>query len=250
MTEQRNGGWSGLIDFEVSEIADIAEGIKTISFRPPSGSVLHGSSFEFSAGQYLTIKVDPEGNGLTAPRHYTVTSPVNANYLQCSVKKVKGGKVSTFIHDKLKVGDIVKLAAPYGVFTADSNVVDSAVLVSAGVGVTPMVNMYRQLGKKVKLSVHVDSTPQAFAFREHFSRGDGKVLEKFTKVPGGKRPNSEEFVAEILAEAGKNNNFYVCGPEKWMDGVQKELLKRGAKHVMCEVFGSQMGTGCPFAQSG
>merc|ERR1712232_1322282 len=238
MAEQRRGGWSGLIDFEVSEIKNVRENIKRVSFRPPSGSVLQDSKFEFSAGQYLTIKVDPEGDGLTAPRHYTVTSPLNADYLQCAVKKVKGGKVSTFIHDKLKVGDVVKLAAPYGVFTADPNEVESAVLISAGIGVTPMVNLQRQLGKKVKLSVHVDSTPQAFAFRECFQ--DGNVLEKFTKVPGGKRPDSEELVAEILGKAGKNNNFYICGPAEWMNSVQKELLNKGAMTVMCEVFGSQM----------
>mmetsp|Transcript_51868 Transcript_51868/g.60627 ORF Transcript_51868/g.60627 Transcript_51868/m.60627 type:complete len:442 (+) Transcript_51868:102-1427(+) len=248
MAEKRSGGWSGLTDFEVIDIKIAAEGIKSVSFKPPQGSILENKKFEFSTGQYLTIKVDPEKNGLTAPRHYTVTSPPFADYLQCTVKKQRGGKVSTYIHEDLKVGDIVKLAAPYGVFTLEPSKVKSAVLISAGIGVTPMINFQRALGDKVKLSVHVDSTPEAFAYRTIFQKGP--VLEKFTRTPGGKRPTAKELVTEILDKSGTDNNFYICGPEGWMTDIQAELLKNGAKMVMCEVFGSQLATGCPFFQSG
>jgi len=247
MIENREGGWSGLADFEVSEIKEVGENIKSVSFKPPRGSPLAGSNFEFSCGHYLSLKVDPEGDGLTAPRHYTVTSPPGVNYLQCTVKKIKGGKVSTYIHEKLKVGDVVKLAAPVGVFTVDEKEVKSAVLVSAGIGITPMINMKRTLGKKVKLRVHVDSSPKAVAHRSVFA--SCPVLEKFTRVAGGKRPSVKDLVAETLAKAGKDNDFFICGPEEWMTNMQKEFLDCGAKKVMTEVFGSQLATGCPFFQS-
>jgi len=249
MAEQRSGGWSGLIEFEVSKIVEVADGIKSISFKPPAGSKLEGKSFEFTPGQYLSVKIDPENDGLTAPRHYTVTSPPGADFLQCTVKKIQGGKVSTYIHEQLRVGDKVKLTAPFGVFTADPDEVESAVLLSAGIGCTPMVNFKKSLADKVKLTVHVDSKPEAYAYRELFA-DSGDLLEKFTRTPDGKRPTSEELVSEIIDKVGTKNNFYICGPEKWMDEIQAELVKRGADKVMCEVFGSQLATGCPFMASG
>lgn len=242
MAEQRSGGWSGFHDFVVSDIKEVATGIKSFSFKPPPGSALAGAKFEFTPGQYLSLKVDPEDNGRTAPRHYTVTSPVGADFLQCTVKKIQGGKVSSFIHEKLRVGDTVKLTAPFGVFTAESDA--PSVLMSAGIGVTPMINFKRSLRDKVKLTVHVDSTPEAYAYRELFK--EGPLLEKFTRTPGAQRPTVQSLVNETLHRAGKENTFYICGPEEWMDQVQKELLKQGAKKVMCEVFGSQLATGCPF----
>lgn len=247
MAEKRSGGWSGHIEFQVVEIKDVAEGIKSFSFKPPSASPLAGQKFEFTPGQYLSLIVDPEQNGKTAPRHYTVTSPPGADFLQCTVKKIKGGKVSTFIHEKLQVGDTVKLAAPFGVFTVEAAADEPAVLMSAGIGVTPMLNFKRALGDKVKLSVHVDSTPGSFAYQSFFAES-GPVLQKFTRTPGSKRPTAQALVAETLEKVGAENNFYVCGPEAWMDEIQKELLKRGAKKVMCEVFGSQLATGCPFCK--
>jgi nitric oxide dioxygenase len=89
MAEKRNGGWSGPMDFVVTEVKEVADGIKSFSFKPPVGSILAGKSFDFTPGQYLSLVVDPEGDGLMAPRHYTVTSPPGANFLQCTVKKNK-----------------------------------------------------------------------------------------------------------------------------------------------------------------
>ena len=247
MAEKRSGGWSGLMDFEVSQIEDVAEGIKSFSFKPPAGSALEGQCFDFTPGQYLSLKIDPEGDGLTAPRHYTVTSPPGADYLQCTVKKLKGGKCSTYIHEKLQVGDKVQLTAPFGVFTLEPEV-KSAVLISAGIGCTPMINFAKSLKDKVKLTVHVDSKPEAYAYRSLFK--DGKLMEKYTRTPGSKRPVTSALVKEILGEVGPNHNFYICGPEKWMDEMQAELVKNGAEKVMCEVFGSQLATACPFSASG
>jgi len=242
MAEQRSGGWSGFTAFEVSEIKDVAEDIKSFSFKAPAGSPLSGQGFEFTPGQYLSLRVDPEGDGRTAPRHYTVTSAPGADYLQCTVKKLPGGKVSNYIHEKLQVGDKVELTAPFGVFTPED--ASDAVLMSAGIGVTPMLAFNRALGGKVKLAVHVDKAPGSHAYREVIADST-PVLEKYTQSQG--RPNTQALVKETLDKAGADNTFYICGPEKWMDEMQSELLKQGAKKVMCEVFGSQLGTGCPFA---
>jgi len=245
MLENREGGWSGPIPFEVSEIVDVAKDVKSISFKPPKGSILEKQRFEFSPGQYLSLQIDIDGDGLTAPRHYTVTSPPFADFLQCTVKKIPGGKLSTYVHENLKVGDTVKLLAPLGVFTAEPKNVESAVLMSAGIGVTPMVTLRNALGDKVKLSVHVDRTPEAHAYRKDF-QDSCKCFDSYSY--GKTRVSPKDLVQQTLTKVGNDHVFFICGPEEWMDCVQKELLQNGAKKVMCEVFGSQMATGCPFFQ--
>jgi len=117
--------------------------------------------------------------------------------------------------------------------------------ISAGIGVTPMVNFSRALGDKVKLVVHVDKTKESFPFRSHFEEAGHPMEVVYTKQAG--RPSVANLAKVTVAKAGTDNNFYICGPEKWMEQMQAELLKQGARKVMCEVFGSQLGTGCPFA---
>ena len=244
MIEQREGGWSGFAEFEVSEINDLTDSVKQVSFKPPADSPLAGKNFAFTAGQYLSLQIDIDGDGLTAPRHYTTTSPIGADYLQCTIKKLSRGKLSTYVHENLKVGDKVTLSAPVGVFTAPEEPTP-AVLLSAGIGVTPMVNLKRSLGDSVKLVVHVDRSADAHPYKDFFEGTES--LFKYTSVSG--RPAAEDLAAETIEKAGTDNDFFICGPEKWMDDVQQALLAKGAKKVICEVFGSQLATGCPFFQA-
>merc|ERR1711937_215113 len=244
MVEQREGGWAGVAEFEVTAINDLTDTVKQISFKPPAGSPLAGKNFAFSAGQYLSLQVDMNGDGRSAPRHYTATSPIGADYLQCTIKKLPGGKLSTYVHDHLKVGDKVCLSTPMGVFTAPEEPTNT-VLMSAGIGVTPMVNLKRAQGDAVKLVVHVDKSPEQHPYREFFE--DSPNLFKYTSQTG--RPTAASLVEETLEKVGTDNEFFICGPEKWMDDIQKELLAKGAKKVVCEVFGSQLSTGCPFFQA-
>ena len=244
MVEGREGGWSGFAEFEVSAINDLTADVKQISFKPPKDSPLAGKNFAFTAGQYLSLQIDMEGDGLSAPRHYTATSPIGADYLQCSIKKLANGKLSNYVHSKLKVGDKVTLSAPVGVFTPPEEAAPS-VLMSAGIGVTPMVNLSRALGDSVKCVVHVDRSAANHPYKAMFAGKDS--IFKYTSETG--RPTAEALADETIAKAGKDNDFYICGPEAWMDPLQQALLAKGAKKVCCTVFGSQLATGCPFFQS-
>jgi len=246
MAEQRSGGWSGFAEFEVTDIIDITSDVKQIRFKPPSGSPLEGSNFEFIPGHYLSLQIDMDGDNLSAPRHYTVTSPPMADYLSCSIKRVPGGKLSNYVHNELKVGDKVLLSAPFGVFVEPEEERTSTVLMSAGIGATPMINMYNSSKTDVKLIVHVDKTPDLHPFKEVFEEtGAADTLFKYTRMGDG-RPSAKDLVDETLKIAGTDNDFFICGPEKWMNDVQNELQSRKARRVMCEVFGSQLATECPF----
>ena len=248
LAERRSGGWSGFAEFEVSEITEMTADVKKITFRPPKGSPLEQAKFEFTNGQYLSLQIDMDGDNLSAPRHYTATSPPMAEYLSCTIKHVPGGKLSTYVHTQLQVGDKVTLSAPFGVYVEPKEDKTATVLMSAGIGVTPMVNLYKSTKTDVKLIVHVDKTPEGHPYKSYFDEEtDGtETLFKYSKSGGEGRVSAEDLVAQTLEKSGTENDFYICGPEKWMDAIQQELQAKGARKVICEVFGSQLATGCPF----
>ena len=69
--EERSGGWRGWKNFMVDSVEDKTKNTKTFTFKPETPVK---GSFDFTAGQYLSVKVDPFKDGsLTAPRHYTIT---------------------------------------------------------------------------------------------------------------------------------------------------------------------------------
>jgi len=246
--EEREGGWSGYAEFEVSKIKDmIADGsVKQVTFKPPTGSALEGKSFDFTAGQYLSLRIDIDGDGRTSPRHYTCTSPVGADFLQCTIKKVEGGTMSNYVHEHLREGHRVTLAAPLGIFTAPETPTP-VVLMSAGIGITPMVNLQRSLGENVRLVVNVCRSEEGHPYKEFFDEAGAETLYKYTSSTG--RPTADDLAEETIARAGTDNDFYVCGPALWMNDLQKALVSKGARLVRCEVFGSQLATGCPFFAS-
>jgi nitric oxide dioxygenase len=248
--EQRRGGWSGPIEFQVTKMVDIANNVKSITLMPPPDSPLYGSNFDFEPGQYVSL--NPFARGvLSAPRHYAVTSPIGANYFECSIKKLPGGKVSTYVHEHLKVGDLVQLTAPCGVFTVPlekNQQPASAVLMSAGVGATQMVNIARTLGDdRVKLVTQVDKNPEDYPFRDFFGRFPR--IETFTSGLAV-RPTAADLAQQVVAKVGLNHTFFMCGPEAWMEELQAELLRLGVYRVKCSVMGSQLATSCPFQASG
>ena len=98
----------------------------------------------------------------------------------------------------------------------------------------------------MKLAVHVDRSETTHPYRN--ALGSTPQLTKYTEK--GDRPSPEALANEIVDTVGTDHTFFICGPTEWMDVVQSTLLKLGAKNVSCEVFGSQLATGCPFMAHG
>ena len=230
------------VDFPLEQRIDINHNTRRLRFRLP---VEH---LGLPVGMHIFLKARVADK--PCMRAYT---PVGFGdyYVEFIIKvyfplppKFPDGGVLTQHFETLKVGDTVKLTPPYGVFTIDENL-PTGVLLSAGIGVTPMVNFARALGNNVALVVHVDKTETAHAYKEEFEKH--RTIFKYTA--GGTRPSAQSLAMETVAAAGTDHCFYICGPSAWMNEMQTELLKLGAKKVMCEVFGSQLASGCPFAAS-
>lgn len=224
----------------MAEISQRGSDTKSFTFSDPE----YQGTYDFLPGQFLTLKVDPDGDGLTAPRHYTVTSAPGEATLQCTVKRI--GKVSGYIHSRLHVGERVQLAPPYGVFTPSPSEA-SVVLISAGIGVTPMLNFSRHFGSKVALVAHVAKSPEHHVFLEEFQQLGCQVLTHYTSQKG--RPKVPDFISEVLSRVGVSHGFYLCAPPQFMEEARAALLANSVAEVNIhsEAFGPKLAkaSGCP-----
>lgn len=146
--ESKPGGWRGQRKFTIKEKVVKSDHITSFTLAPSDGKRV----VDFSAGQYLTVWLHPSGWEHRQPRHYSLINSPNGENYQIAVKKEPNGLVSGYLHDKMAVGDELDISAPYGNFNVAgseklwlSDVNAPIVLLSAGVGLTPMLSMLHTL---------------------------------------------------------------------------------------------------------
>eukprot|EP00040_Diaphanoeca_grandis_P030350 m.179281 g.179281 ORF g.179281 m.179281 type:complete len:431 (+) comp31967_c0_seq1:183-1475(+) len=232
--ETASGGWRGFQPFTIAQIKDVADNMKEFTFSAPHDN----GDYTFAPGQFLTLKVDPNGDGLTAPRHYTITSAPD-DVLKCTVKRVAGGVVSNYMHDSAVVGDVVHLAPPFGAYVPHETPAPIA-LVSAGCGVTPMLNFGRYFGDQVKLIVHADGTRPAHAYHNIFEEYNCDKVFRYNDENNNTHPNLEEMAKNAVDNIGTAADFYVCGPPEFTQGLETSLKSLGVTNVYSELFGPEL----------
>lgn len=121
----------------------------TIWFKIPDSIQ---EAFTFIPGQYLTIKVNIDGEEYR--RAYSICSPLNAKNIAVSIKRLAGGLVSTYIHSNWKAGDFVDIGEPQGMFTLSlaNSKRRSHYFIAAGSGITPVFSMLQTLLEEEPLS--------------------------------------------------------------------------------------------------
>jgi ferredoxin-NADP reductase len=131
--------WEGTL--RVDEIVDETPLVKTFRLTRPEGGAI---PFDYLPGQYLSIEVTPDGK--TAKRSYTIaSSPAYRERVELTVKREEHGLVSRYLHEALKVGDMLKASGPSGLFTFTGTEHDRIALIAAGVGITPVMSVVRYL---------------------------------------------------------------------------------------------------------
>jgi nitric oxide dioxygenase len=128
----------------VTEVKRESDNVLSIRFAPLDDKPLPA----FKAGQYVSVAVDlPDGRHQL--RQYSLSDAHGVDSLRISVKREAGqmsaledvpaGEVSNWIHANVKVGSVLQVTHPFGEFTPDTESDAPIVLLSAGVGITPMV---------------------------------------------------------------------------------------------------------------
>ena len=101
--------------------------------------------FKYEAGQYITIKEDI--NGLEVRRSYSICTAPGSGQLATTIKRVPGGKLSTYIHSNWHVNDVVEISEPEGKFVVlpDPFANRTHLFFAAGSGITPIMSMIKEL---------------------------------------------------------------------------------------------------------
>lgn len=130
--------WQGYM--RVAKIESLTPSVKRFRLETLDGRDL---PFAFKGGQYVMLDLPIAGERV--PRAYSISSsPGNVRYLECTVKRESPGLGSSFLHDELEVGDVLRLRGPLGEFTCDMPRElgeGKLLLIAGGVGITPIVSL-------------------------------------------------------------------------------------------------------------
>ena len=131
---------------------------------------------DFAPGQYLSIrirrdiKVDGFSGGHDLVRNYSLSEAPGKGHLRISVKREDGGLVSNHLHREIREGSVIEVGIPCGCFTLDPKA-EKVVLLSAGVGVTPIMAMLERAlhneGTKHITVVQSVKSPEMHPMKKH-----------------------------------------------------------------------------------
>jgi ferredoxin-NADP reductase/MOSC domain-containing protein YiiM len=132
--------WSGFRPLRLTRIEAETPTVSSLWLTDPGGATMPDAQ----PGQYIALRLRPDAAGAPLIRSYSLSGPPGAADYRISVKRERHGAASTYVHEHLQVGDNVDVAAPRGVFTPRSGE-RPVLLMSAGIGVTPVLAMLHAL---------------------------------------------------------------------------------------------------------
>jgi len=201
--------------------------------------------FKYFSGQYIGVAF--EEIGLHNVRTYSLTTSPNIdkNLISICIKSVRGGLVSNFINDKVKIGDEVIIYPPNGKFFINPYPQNAKnyIFFSGGSGITPIFSMIKSI-----LSIETQSTAVLFfgnfdesniIYRQEFEELEKLNSTRFKLFHILSNPSTDwqgkvglmtkEVIIDLIKSElnddyiNPNNEFYMCGPGPMMDNVQEAL---------------------------
>lgn len=229
--------------------------------------------FTYKHGQYITIRLNLDGHEIR--RSYSMSSSPLDHRLAVTVKKVQGGQASTYLHEKVQVGDTLEIAAPDGRFNTplDPEKRRTYYLFGAGSGITPLMSILKTVLEGEPMSavflLYGSRDEQSIIFREALDQLSERyvgqltvehVLSRPKKDPAGggfmgmfKKSSinwqgktgriDKRTVAEFLEDNPPHGpesdcQYFLCGPGTFADAVKAALVGQGieTKQIHTEHF--------------
>ncbi|MDT1060866.1 NO-inducible flavohemoprotein [Paracoccus sp. CPCC 101403] len=243
------GGWNGWRDFRIEQMTRESSVITSFVLAPVDG----GPVMDYKPGQYLTFWLEIPGQ-TPVKRNYSISAAPNGRSYRISVKREEMGLASGWLHAQ-EPGTVLKVAAPAGDFHLKPAAKRPVVLLSGGVGLTPMVAMLETLvrdGADVPVHyVHGTHDRDTHAMRDHvrsLAAGRGNVLVTDfhqTPLPGeeaGRDYDHEGIIGGdwLLANTPvADADYYLCGPRPFLRATVQALAEAGvtADRIHYEFFG-------------
>lgn len=243
------GGWNGWRPFRISEVHQESSVIKSFILVPVDG----GPVMPHRPGQYLTFSLEIPGVG-TIKRNYSISSAANGQTYRISVKREPQGIASGWLHTQ-QPGEILKVAAPAGEFVLEDQPTRPVVLLSGGVGLTPMVAMLEALvvaKSPVPIHyIHGTHDRDTHAMRAHVQdlakTGTAVSVTNFHQNPFSDETLGVDYdYAGLITDewllshtSAATADYYICGPRLFLRAAVTALSLAGvpASRIHYEFFG-------------
>ena len=227
--------------FVLSDVMVESRSIRSLVFTPVDGEnvPLH------EPGQHVQVRLTSPGSTEISIRRYTISSAPSGKNLRISVKIEDKGRISSLLH-QLRLGDQIEISRPQGRFVLARESGRPVALISAGVGITPMISMLHaavtQDGRYPFvpgiLFLHGARNGAEHAFAEQVRVSLTKHPEAISKIFYS-QPTHEDRVNGKFDHEGRMSlrhtgkfsateyDYYICGPVTFMNAIIDELKSKG-----------------------
>jgi ferredoxin-NADP reductase/MOSC domain-containing protein YiiM len=242
--------WNGFRPLRVSRKLRESDNVTSLVLEPTDGQALAATL----PGQFLVLRLGPA----PAPalmRSYSLSGQPDAAYYRVSVKREAHGAASAYVNDEVQVGDIVQASAARGSFTLRPGETP-VVLLSAGIGVTPVLAMLHALAAEASTRevwwLHGTRNGREHPFAEE-TRTLLKALTHHhshicysspdpTDRPGVDFDARGRLDMKMLGQFDlpRDGDFYICGPATFMNDLTEGLAALGVARdrIHTEMFGA------------
>ncbi len=235
----------------VSQIQRESSSVISISLAPNDDRPLSAAL----PGQFVVLRVRPQADGPALLRNYSLSDLPSTDHYRVSIKQEVNGAASTYLHTRVRTGDLLDVAAPRGNFTLRPGT-EPVILLSATVGATPVLAMLHALADEI-------SPRQVWWLFGARNRDDHPFAEESAslvkKLPQGKsrvwysRPAAQDRFGTDFDATGRisindfdklgvprNADFYLCGPAAFLRDLTAGLAAWGIteSRVHSEIFGA------------
>jgi len=242
--------WPSFRPLAVTAIDREGDSVISIRLADPDGTPVPAAR----PGQYLTLRLQTDPGGNSILRNYSLSGPPGADHYRISVKHEPEGAASGYLHTRLRVGDLLEVAAPRGTFILRATETP-VLLISAGVGATPVLAMLHALAAQGSqreiwwLHGARGGSDHSFAAESH------TLLDSLPNARGHicySRPGPEDLEGRDFETTGRlsapllavldlprDAEAYLCGPAPFMEEVSAALAALGvdASSIHTELFG-------------
>lgn len=223
-------------NFTIYKIIKESSTIKSFFLKRTDNTIIE----DYQPGQFITISIKPSNFKQDLIRNYTLSDTPGNDYFRITVKKENYGKASKYLHDNIKVGDTIEASKPLGDFSLTTRSEKPVVLLSGGVGITPMLSMLEYILKKEKsrgvffLHSSHDKTVQPMfeRLRKINMENENVFVSIFHTSPN---PSEQQFldydVKGIISKdylkktlPKRDMDYFLCGPTSFMEAMYAHLL--------------------------
>jgi ferredoxin-NADP reductase/MOSC domain-containing protein YiiM len=249
--EEQPPAWSGFRQLRVDRIVKESDSVTSFVLTPIDGQSLP----IFQPGQFVVLRLHVDVAKPPLLRSYSLSDAPGGNHFRISVKNEANGVGSSFLCDRTRPGDVLEVSAPRGVFTLRPSE-NPAVLISAGVGATPVMSMLHALAAAgsqrevwwiygARNGVEHSFAQESRTLLGQLARGRSYVVYSRpapNDLPEKDFDASGHIDAALLERIGVSpeSDFYLCGPPSFLQNLRDGLRNWGAlaDRVHTEVFGT------------